>query len=362
MWLFLFLFASFSVVEYGCKAPCSEHIDKEIFIHVKDNQLYMRLAGNANGPIIIMLHGGPGGSSGFDREFYKQPMEGQFLMAYLDQRGSGKSPGEENDSLLTMEQFVADLDAVVNALGREYPNRPVHLLGASWGGTYGFLYLLEHPGKIRSFIAVSAKVDGLYENKVLIAHEMQLVQAKLASLAAAERSNTEADTLRHIATELARIQKSDFDHFFEDVELLKYRFPKQLDFNPYWFDSSAHQLAIRLGKDSGFYARAHYDMASYDTAIEKGTHVNKVFRNTPAYNHLQLTAQLAKIQVPVCVIGGAEDYVVGPGHAQLIYEGLSSLSPQQKELHVLQGAAHNINLEAAERYYPIIKAFLARHP
>lgn len=357
---FIFILTFLVVICCCCSRPAAELIDREIFIPVKDNQLYVRLSGNARGPIIVMLHGGPGGSSGFDREFYKEPMEGTYLMAYLDQRGCGKSPAEENDHLITMDQFVADLDVVIDTLRHQYPDQPIHLLGASWGGTYGFLYLLKHQDKVRSFICVSGKIDGLYENKVLIAHEMDLVQKKLAALK--DPHTPEGDTLRQIARELDRIQGSDFEQFFKDVELLKFKFPEKLGFNPYWYDTAAQHKAMRLGKDSSFYVRAHYDIASYDSVNVKGTHVNKVFRNTPAYNQIQLADQLSQIKIPISVVGGAEDYVVGPGHARLIYNALTGLGREQKELHILAGAAHNVNLEAEQQYYPIIKAFLAKQP
>jgi len=348
------------MVYSSCKEPVASVVDQEVYIPVKNNSLYIRLAGNEKGPIVLLLHGGPGGCSGFDREFYKDELEGQYLMGYLDQRGSGKSPAEAADSLITIKQFVQDLDVVIDTLHHRFPNRAIHLLGGSWGGTYGFLYLLAHQNKVRSFICVSGKVDGPYENKILIGHEKELVQQRLRAVE--DTTSAAADTLRQIARELTRIENSDFDHFFEDVELLKFKIPQKLGFNPYWYDSAAHHRVMELAKDSSFFARAHYDMGSYDSVNEKGTHINKVFRNISAYNHIQLTDQLAKIKVPVAVIGGAEDYVVGPGQANLIYNGLTGLNQQQKELHILQGAAHNVNVEAADRYYPIIKAFLAKHP
>ena len=340
----------------ACQDKVTSPIDKEVYIPVKGNQLYIRLAGNLNGPIVLLLHGGPGGSSGFDRNFYKGPLEGDFLIGYLDQRGCGKSPAEDNDSLITMQQFVEDLDVVVDSLKKWYPGKPIHLLGGSWGGTYGFLYLLKHQEKIRSFICVSGKIDGPYENKVLIEHEEALVKRQLAAIGDLE--SVRADSLRYIGKELERIKQSNYEDFFDDVTLLKFTFPEVLGFNPYWYDSAAHQKAIELSKDSAFYASAHYDINSYDSVNAKGTHVNQIFRNTPAYNHIQLTNQLSAIKIPVAVIGGAEDYVVGPGHAKLIYDGLTGLRPDKKQLHILEGAAHNVNLEAADRYYPIVRSFL----
>lgn len=346
------------IIGVSCQSKQEASLDQEIFIPVKDNRLYLRLAGNKSGPIVLMLHGGPGGCSGFDRHFYKEPMEGDFLMGYLDQRGCGKSPRESNEDLITMEQFVADLDIVIDTLHQRFPRRPIHLLGGSWGGTLGFLYLLRHQDKVRSFVAVSAKINGPYENKILMDHEKALAGEQLASLSAAD--SLRADSLRFIIREIHRIEQGTFDQFFEDVTLLKFKFPQIQGFNPYWYDTAAHHRTTILGKDPRFYQEAHYDLSSFDSVGVKGEQINKVFRNTPAYNQIQLDARLADIHIPVAVIGGAEDYVVGPGHARLIYDCLTGLSGDQKELHILPGAAHNVNVEAADLYYPVVKKFLSK--
>ncbi len=62
----------------------------------------------------------------------------------FDQRGSGLSarvpPGE-----LTLETFLADLDAVVERFSQ---GRPVDMIGHSWGGGLAAIYLARHPDRI----------------------------------------------------------------------------------------------------------------------------------------------------------------------------------------------------------------------
>ncbi|SEA27308.1 Pimeloyl-ACP methyl ester carboxylesterase [Arachidicoccus rhizosphaerae] len=353
-WLFIILIPGVS-----CNSSRNTFIDQEVFIPVKANSLYLRLAGNKNGPIVLLLHGGPGGCSGFDRYFYKDVLEEDYLLGYLDQRGCGKSPRESADSLITMEQFVADLDAVVDTLKQRFANRPIHLLGGSWGGTLGFLYLLDHQQKIQSFVSVSGKISGPYQNKVLLDHEKALANSELNVLGGHESARS--DSLHYVLREINRIEKGNFNQFFEDMELIKFTFPEILGFDPYWCDTAAHNRIMKLGKDSVFYQLAHYDLESYDSVAEKGAYVNKIFRNTPAYNHLELNNLLASIHIPVAVIGGAEDYAVGPGQAKLIYDCLSGVPNDKKQLHVLPGAAHNVNVEVPELYYPIVQKFLDKH-
>src|SRR5690606_24774 len=91
-------------------------IDSEFYIPVEKSKLYVRVIGNSNKPLLINLHGGPGAFSGFDHRFNKKYLEDNYLIAYLDQRGGGKSEASTDSTMLTMKQFVQDLDVVVDTL------------------------------------------------------------------------------------------------------------------------------------------------------------------------------------------------------------------------------------------------------
>ena len=68
-------------------------------------------------PPLIMLHGGPGFSeTGFFRHF-NAPLEKSFTVVYWDQRGAGKSFDRNIPrSSMTVEQFISDLDELVDAV------------------------------------------------------------------------------------------------------------------------------------------------------------------------------------------------------------------------------------------------------
>lgn len=334
----------------------SRAIDQEFYIPVDQSRLYMRLAGNAEGPIIILLHGGPGAFSGFDRETFKSTMEPDYLIGYLDQRGGGKSDPCPDSSMLNMEQFVEDLDVVVDSIQLRYPDQKINLLGTSWGGTYGLLYLLAHPGKINAFACVSGKADSKYEYLALIGHETDLAKQQLADAT----DSAKADTLRSMLVNLEQIENGSFDEFYEEIHLLKYTYPKTLAFNPYWFNQEAKAEAVRLGNDTGYYSRAHYTRAEFDSVMRKAEYVNRVFRNTPAYNNLNIINQLSKIKTPIAVIEGKYDYVVGPEQGQMIFEALSGLDENKKELVIIDSAAHNLNMEAPDAYFSALKKFFGK--
>jgi proline iminopeptidase len=97
------------------------------------------------GPLIVLLHGGPGAS----HDYLRPQMDlvgGRRL--YYDQRGGGKSreagPGG-------WREHVADLDAVRTHLGVER----LALCGYSWGGLLAMLYAVEHPDRVEKLALVS---------------------------------------------------------------------------------------------------------------------------------------------------------------------------------------------------------------
>lgn len=108
-----------------------QQIDTEFFVPNEGSRLYLPLAGNSNGPLIINLHGRPGGISGFARETYKTFLEEDYLIAYLDQKGSGKSGVAKDLTKPNMVQFVQDLDVVVDTLMKRFNRKSSNLLGSS---------------------------------------------------------------------------------------------------------------------------------------------------------------------------------------------------------------------------------------
>jgi pimeloyl-ACP methyl ester carboxylesterase len=104
-------------------------------------------------PPLIFLHGGPGLSEMRLFRRFNAPLEKSFTVVHWDQRGTGKSfaPGIPRTSM-TVEQFVADLDALVDAVRNVIGHRRVAILGHSWGSALGVLYAARFPAKVAAYI------------------------------------------------------------------------------------------------------------------------------------------------------------------------------------------------------------------
>ena len=325
-------------------------------IAVPSSELYVRVRGNPEKPLIINLHGGPGGYSGIDIKLMGPNLEDHFLVAYLDQRGCGKSLDCADNSMLTVAQYLTDLDIVVDSLRIQFGKERVNLMGTSWGGMYGFLYLLKDQSKIQAYACIDGKVNSHYQNHSLIEYETRRARELLHD----DLSEEKRSELEEILQELDRIKKSDFAEFHTDVNWMKHVVPSRLGFNAYFADTAKIISFIDVMKDSALLELMRYTPEEYAHIGEKAEIVNAAFRNTPSYNNINIEPELKQIITPTVIIQGEQDYVVGTGHAKLIYNALSGLPESKKEIHILPGVGHCPAIESPKQLSDLLLAFFQR--
>ena len=127
-------------------------------VHVNGVDLFTRRVGA--GPLVVVLHGGPGAHHDYLLPQYDRLAQGRELF-YYDQRGGGRSP-VARDVPVGWREHVADLDALRAHLGLER----LTLCGYSWGGLLAVLYLLEHPDRVERLALVSpASITARYRDE-----------------------------------------------------------------------------------------------------------------------------------------------------------------------------------------------------
>lgn len=147
----------------ACASAHAAELDRSEYLSIDGARLYVLTRGaDAAAPVLLWLHGGPGGAETPLFRLYDAELEQHFAVTYWDQRGAGRSFDPDADPReLTVARHLADLDAVVDhqraSLGRD----KLFLIGHSWGGALGLLYLREHPEKVAAFIGVAPLTSGL---------------------------------------------------------------------------------------------------------------------------------------------------------------------------------------------------------
>jgi pimeloyl-ACP methyl ester carboxylesterase len=259
--------------------------------------------------------------------------------------------------MLTVEQYLEDLDIVIDSLKNRYNKKKVNLMGTSWGGMYGFLYLLKDQSKINAYACIDGKVNSNYQNHSLIDFETRKAKDLLQTNISEERKIE----LEHIVSALERIKKSNFQNFHTDVNWMKHEVPPKLGFNAYFADTSKIISFSDVINDSALLQLMKYSKDEYAQIGEKAEIVNAAFRNTPSYNNISIEPELKTIKIPTIVIQGEHDYVVGTEHAERIYNALSGLSEKDKEIHIIPGVGHCPAIESPQKLSELLIDFFNKN-
>ncbi|HEY5946034.1 MAG TPA: alpha/beta hydrolase [Kofleriaceae bacterium] len=117
---------------------------------------------NIANPVLILLHGGPGMSETGMFRACNSVLEKSYTVVYWDQRGAGKTFDPDTPtSSMTVEQFIADLDELVEHVCKRVGKRKVTLLGHSWGSQLGCLYAARFPDKVAVYVGCAQIGDSL---------------------------------------------------------------------------------------------------------------------------------------------------------------------------------------------------------
>jgi len=119
-----------------------------------DARIFYEVKGT--GDLILVIHGGPG----LDHRYLRPGLDvlgAHHALVYFDQRGTGRSEVDVGPGTITVEGFVADLEAVRRALG----HARVHVLAHSFGSQIALAYARTHPTRVRSLVLLNPVDPGV---------------------------------------------------------------------------------------------------------------------------------------------------------------------------------------------------------
>lgn len=127
-------------------AVCALAQTEEGLRTLNGTELYVKTVGT--GSTIVIVHGGPGMNHTYFIP-HLNALSQHHQVVYYDQRASGKSSISE---AISLEAFVADLEALRESLGKE----KIYLLAHSWGAIPAVSYAIAHPDRIEGIIFCNA--------------------------------------------------------------------------------------------------------------------------------------------------------------------------------------------------------------
>nr|NQU93301.1 proline iminopeptidase-family hydrolase [Bacteroidota bacterium] len=136
----------------GCQ-PREKLIPGENYAEVTGGKVWYRIVGEGDKTPLLLLHGGPGVPS-----YYLNPLAALSKdrpVIFFDQLGCGRSDHNIDTSMMTVKDFVEQLEQLKTTLGL----KEFYLYGQSWGTMLGVDYYLAYPDGIKALILSSPAIS-----------------------------------------------------------------------------------------------------------------------------------------------------------------------------------------------------------
>lgn len=184
LWLLLFLSGLYMVATTLSQSEPDEVIRKELTLDVGEATLNVVIWGN--GETLVMLHGGIGVASRFDKIAPKIAAAG-FRVIAVNRRGFAGSKGPLEG--LTLHDYASDVAGLIkkvtggqaHVLGHAYGNRVARCVASDYPKLIRTVILLAAGGKIRGDEEAQLAAARLLESELSDQERLQLLQLTLFS-------------------------------------------------------------------------------------------------------------------------------------------------------------------------------------
>ena len=317
---------------------CGDRLTEGDYYHVHragaDLPIWVR--GNLDsGVFIVTLHGGPG-DSGHDFTLSRgfEALEQDYAVIYWDQRASGLAKGNPSPDTFTLEDFVADTDAIVTAMQSVYGFDAFFLIGHSWGGALGTAFLLDgdHKDEVTGWI----DYDGDHDMPLSTALAREWMMAKAQSYV--DEGTDPEFWAGAIAWYEAHpvVAASDSRHYSYLSRSIAY-FYEPADYIPPPFAELAFASPYSMGT---------FQNSARDYRL-----------STALTDDLDFSDRMGELTVPTLFLWGEEDGVIPPAVATEAH-ALIGTAPQDKQIVLIPECAHSPHDEKPERFAAEVSAFI----
>jgi pimeloyl-ACP methyl ester carboxylesterase len=305
-------------------------------IHINNSSQWVLVRGkNIDAPLLIHVQHGPGLPmiSEANEIEKKLHLENNFLVAYWDQRGCGKSFSKNiSPETINLSQMAEDIISCTKYLLKKYNKDQAIIIGYSIGATTSLMAAAKDAGIFRAIFAVGIDVDVPYANqyaldfamdKAVARNDKKLVQ-KIIDLKSQPIIETKKFQQRaEILTNLGGIKTGT-------------------SYNKLLLNTIKNILSSRFYGIGGL-VKTMKGMEFCQNAL------------LPEVNKLNLFQRVTKVSVPVHFIQGSLDAIAPTARGRAYYEQLQAVN---KSFTAFEMSAHTPQYEEPEKFSNLIRSAL----
>ncbi|WP_299824826.1 alpha/beta hydrolase [uncultured Pontibacter sp.] len=275
------------------------------YFDLREVTLHVAMAGEAEGELVLFLHGFPEFWFGWQKQLDFFAAQGYMAVA-PDQRGYNLSSKPQAVEEYTLEKLTEDIVGLIAALGKE----KVVLVGHDWGGVVAWSVAMHFPDLLHKLIILN------------MPHPIVMLQ--------------------HLRNNPRQMLRSWYTAFFQ-VPVLPEQAAKVLNYT---------MLEKSMTGTANANAFSEEELATYKEAWKQPGAITSMINWYRAFKHTHLNLR-RKINLPTLMLWGMKDTALGAEMA----EPSISLCPQGK-LIFLDEASHWLHHEQPDKVNQEILAFL----
>ena len=308
------------------------------FLQTDGQQLPITVGGNvSSGKMIVLIHGGPGGSSIVYRDSYvRANLESKFAVVYWDQRYAGSAQGKGGGS--DISDFRRDIRKLIQLLKAKYgQDQQIYLLGHSWGGFLAPYFLLEPENQalVKGWIQVGGAHNYLLNDS--LTREMLLFYGK-----------------RELAAERETAQWEEIVTWCENNDFRGDENAGQLNRFAHTAEGLIPEVAEPESDGLSFYLQNRVPIA-----LHFFNQMNSGIRDIdgPTYE-LPISDNLHKITLPTLLLWGKYDFVCPPELADDIKANVGS---RDVRFRLFEQSGHSPMMNERASFWQEVLAWVERH-
>lgn len=304
------------------------------YIELGGVEQYINIRGaDTSNPVIIFLHGGPGGAVSYITPF-QQNFEADYTCIYWDQRGCGRSYIKSPNAEISFEILLKDLDDLVDYAAERF-SQPIIIVGHSWGTILGITYAEAHPDKLAGYIGMSQVIDQIEAQRLA-----SIEAARLARGAGNEQDALEIEVLfQAFSKEPYGVGDNDFE---AKLNMANYKYLP-------WDEGKDMTIPALLSSD--------FDWDTLRWELLPRSDMERAYdAMEPLFKTIIEFAPPDNFNIPIVFITGSTDNLTP---AVLVQEYSERLIAPKKEVFIIPELGHNLLSENLEVSSEILRKALA---
>jgi len=211
-------------------------INESMYVDINGTKQWINIYGqDINNPVILYLHGGPGGATSYIDYKFLRKWSDIYTVVTWDQRDAGLSTkmGIKKEVPYTYDLFMEDGIQMTRYLLKYLHKDKLILIGHSWGSCFGSNLSLKYPEYYQYYIGTGQLIDIKQNEEALIevAKEWSKGDKEGEALVAKMEANVNKRNFEYYTVREEVMERYNYHVFAEGPD---YNLIAALFFNPYY--------------------------------------------------------------------------------------------------------------------------------